>query len=206
MDIYLHDDGYRRRGYPVIAGVDEAGRGPIAGPVVASAVILPADLRIDGLRDSKKVPEKERSALFWEILVSSTAIGVGIVDNRVIDRINILQAARHAMRDAVHDLGVLPDALIVDAVTVPDVTCTQFPLIKADAKSAAAAAASIVAKYVRDMIMRHFDAQYPQYDFGAHKGYCTRRHMDLLALHGPCPIHRMSFRQVKTPELPFRLS
>jgi ribonuclease HII len=206
MNIFRHDDSFRGKGFPVIAGIDEAGRGPIAGPVVAAAVILPPSLRIDRLRDSKKVPERERAFLFWEILVSAIDIGVGIIDNQEIDRINILQAARTAMKHAVEDLTSAPDALIVDAVTVPGTTIKQFPIIKADAKSAAVAAASVVAKYVRDMMMFHFDGMYPQYNFKKHKGYCTREHMDIIALHGPCPIHRKSFRQVMTTKLPFPLS
>jgi ribonuclease HII len=206
MDIYRHDDSFRTEGFPVIAGVDEAGRGPIAGPVVAAAVILSPSLRIDRLRDSKKVPEKERTFLFWDILVSATDIGVGIIDNREIDRIHILQATKAAMKHAVEDLASTPDALIVDAVTIPHTAIRQFPVIKADAKSAVVAAASIVAKYVRDMLMLHYDALYPQYNFKQHKGYCTREHMDIIASHGPCPIHRKSFRQVMTAELPFPLS
>ena len=206
MDIYRHDDSFRCKGFPVIAGVDEAGRGPIAGPVVAAAVILPNALRIDGLRDSKKVPEKERAPLFWEILVSAIDIGVGMIDNREIDRINILRATMTAMKYAVEDLTTAPDALIVDAVTIPMTPIKQFSLVKADARSAAVAAASIVAKYVRDMIMLHFDGIYPQYNFRKHKGYCTREHMHKIAQHGPCALHRKSFRQVMTAELPFPLS
>jgi len=206
MDIYRHDDSFRKGGFPVIAGIDEAGRGPLAGPVVAAAVILSPSLRIDRLRDSKEVPEKERASLFWDILVSAVDIGVGIIDNQEIDRINILQATKTAMRHAVEDLIATPDALIVDAVTIPQTAIRQFPIIKADAKSAVVAAASIVAKYVRDMMMLHYDAIYPQYKFKRHKGYCTREHMDIIARHGPCPIHRKSFRQVMSAELPFPLS
>jgi len=206
MDIYQHDDSFRAEGFPIIAGVDEAGRGPIAGPVVAAAVILSPSLRIDGLRDSKKVPERERASLFWDILVCATDIGVGIIDNQEIDRINILQATKTAMKHAVEDLASAPDALIVDAVTIPQTAVRQFPIIKADAKSAVVAAASIVAKYVRDMMMMHYDVIYPQYNFKQHKGYCTREHIDIIAVHGPCPIHRKSFRQVMTTELPFPLS
>jgi len=206
MDIYRHDDSFRCKGFPVIAGIDEAGRGPIAGPVVAAAVILPSLLRIDGLRDSKKVPEKERAFLFWEILVSAADIGVGMIDNVEIDRSNILRATKKAMNYAVEDLTMTPDALIVDAVTIPVTTIKQFPLVKADAKSAAVAAASIIAKYVRDMIMLHFDGIYPQYNFKKHKGYCTREHMDRISRHGPCALHRKSFKQVMTTELPFPLS
>jgi ribonuclease HII len=205
MDIYRHDDSFREKGFPVIAGIDEAGRGPLAGPVVAAAVILPPHVRIDGLRDSKKVPERERGHLFWEILIAATDIGIGIVGNEEIDRINILQATRVAMKLACEDLTSPPDALIIDAVTIPDVLLKQFPLIKADDKSAAVAAASIIAKHVRDMLMHHYDILYPEYLFRKHKGYCTREHMAKVAAFGPCPIHRRSFKQVMTAELPFPL-
>ena len=122
MDIYQHDEAFREKGFKFIAGIDEAGRGPLAGPVVAAAVVLPADLRIDGLRDSKKVPEQERLTLFWDILSSSLDIGVGIVEHDEIDRINILQATKSAMEKAVADLRMSPDALIIDALTLPSVT------------------------------------------------------------------------------------
>ena len=205
MDIYRHDDSFRKKGFPVIAGIDEAGRGPIAGPVVAAAVILPPRVRIDGLRDSKKVPEKERLHLFREVLVSASGIGVGIVDHVEIDRTNILAATRTAMKAACEDLSYAPDALIIDAVSLPGVAIEQFPIIKADAKSASVAAASIIAKHVRDLLMLRFDGLYPEYGFRRHKGYCTREHMDMIAVHGPCPIHRRTFRQVLTAELPFPL-
>jgi ribonuclease HII len=205
MDIYRHDDSFRKKGFPVIAGIDEAGRGPIAGPVVAAAVILPPHVRIDGLRDSKKVPERERLHLFREVLVSAAGIGVGMVDHEEIDRINILQATRAAMKMACEDLISPPDALIIDAVTLPGIALRQFSIIKADAKSASVAAASIIAKHVRDMLMLHYDSLFPEYNFRKHKGYCTREHMDMIAAHGPCPIHRRSFRQVLTTELPFPL-
>jgi ribonuclease HII len=205
MSIYRHDESFRENGFSKLAGIDEAGRGPIAGPVVAAAVILPEDLRIYGLRDSKKVPEKERAFLFREILVSAADIGVGIVDNLEIDRINILQATKKAMGIAVENLVVCPDALLIDALTLPGIPLRQFPIIKADAKSAAVAAASIIAKHVRDSLMVHYDGLYPRYNFRRHKGYCTREHMDNVAAFGPCPIHRKSFRQVMTTQLPFSL-
>jgi len=203
MDIYQHDEAFREKGVQVIAGIDEAGRGPIAGPVVAAAVILPADLRIEGLRDSKKVPEHERTRLFWDVLSFSLDIGVGIVDHDEIDRINILQATRLAMKKAIEDLRIAPDALIIDAVALPSVSVKQFSIIKADAKSAAVAAASITAKYVRDMLMLHYHSLYPEYNFKQHKGYCTEEHLHLIHLHGPCSIHRKSFRKVMDLNLPF---
>ena len=203
MDIYQHDKAFRERGFKVIAGIDEAGRGPLAGPVVAAAVVMPADLRIDGLRDSKKVPEKERLTLFWDILSSSLDIGVGIVEHDEIDRINILQATKSAMKKAVADLRMSPDALIIDALTLPAVRVKQFSIIKADSKSASVAAASLIAKYVRDMIMLRYDSVYPEYNFKKHKGYCTEEHLRLLDMHGPCSIHRRSFRKVMDLNLPF---
>lgn len=203
MDIYQHDEAFRNKGFKFIAGIDEAGRGPLAGPVVAAAVILPSDLKIDGLRDSKKVPEQERASLFWNILSSSLDIGVGIVEHDEIDRINILQATRLAMKKAVADLSITPDALIIDAVTLPSVSIKQFSIIKADSKSASVAAASLIAKYSRDMIMLRYHSLYPEYNFRKHKGYCTEEHLRLLDLHGPCSIHRKSFRKVMDLNLPF---
>ena len=203
MDIYQHDEAFRERGFKFIAGIDEAGRGPLAGPVVAAAVVLPADLRIEGLRDSKKVPEQERLYLFWDILSSSLDIGVGIVEHDEIDRINILQATKSAMGKAVADLRMNPDALIIDALTLPSVRTKQFPIIKADSKSASVAAASLIAKYTRDMIMLRYHSLYPEYNFNKHKGYCTEEHLRLLNLHGPCNIHRKSFRKVMDLNLPF---
>ncbi len=203
MDIYQHDEAFREQGFKFIAGIDEAGRGPLAGPVVAAAVILPADLKIDGLRDSKKVPEKERATLFWSILSSSLDVGVGIVEHDEIDRINILQATKLAMKKAVADLHIVPDALIIDALTLPAVNIKQFAVIKADAKSASVAAASLIAKYSRDMIMLRYHSVYPEYNFKKHKGYCTEEHLRLLDLHGPCGIHRNSFRKVMDLKLPF---
>jgi len=203
MDIYQHDEAFRGRGFKSIAGVDEAGRGPLAGPVVAAAVVLPADLRIEGLRDSKKVPEQERLYLFWDILSSSLDIGVGIVEHDEIDRINILQATKSAMKKAVADLRMSPDALIIDALTLHSISIKQFSIIKADSKSASVAAASLIAKYVRDMIMLRYHSLYPEYNFKKHKGYCTQEHLRLLDIYGPCNIHRKSFRKVMDLNLPF---
>lgn len=203
MDIYQHDEAFRKRGFKFIAGIDEAGRGPIAGPVVAAAVILPADIKIAGLRDSKKVPEQERPRLFWSIISSALDIGIGIVEHDDIDRTNILQATRLAMNKAVVELNIIPDALIIDAVTLPAVNMKQFAIIKADSKSASVAAASLIAKYSRDVIMLRYHSLYPEYNFRKHKGYCTKEHLRLLDLHGPCDIHRKSFKKVMDLNLPF---
>ena len=194
--IFLHDENIRQR-HPVIAGLDEAGRGPLAGPVVAAAVIFPSGLVIEGVRDSKKTSEKGRRNTFWEIVRSAVAVGVGIVDADTIDRINILQSTKLAMKTAVQDLGVNPDLLLIDAVQLTDVSIEQASMIKGESVSASIAAASIIAKVVRDDIMLDYHEKYPLYNFKRHKGYSTKEHMELINLHGPCPIHRMSFRKVK---------
>ena len=203
MDIYQYDESLRKEGLRNIAGIDEAGRGPIAGPVVASAVILPGSVKIAGLRDSKKVPEKERGCLFWDVLSSATHIGVGIVENLEIDRLNILNATKLAMRKAVDDLGIVPDLLIIDAVALPSVAVRQISAIRAESKSASVAAASIVAKFVRDAIMLRYHDIYPEYNFKKHKGYGTAEHLLMVRKYGPCDIHRKTFERVMTLELPF---
>jgi ribonuclease HII len=203
MDIYQYDESLRKEGLRNIAGIDEAGRGPIAGPVVASAVILPGSVKIAGLRDSKKVPEKERGNLFWDVLSLAVHIGVGIVENVEIDRLNILNATKLAMRKAVDDLGIVPDFLIIDAVALPSVAVRQISVIKAESKSASVAAASIVAKYVRDAIMLRYHDIYPEYNFKKHKGYGTAEHLEMVRKYGPCDIHRKTFERVMTLELPF---
>lgn len=196
MGIYHHDASLRQMGYAVIAGIDEAGRGPIAGPVVAAAVVLSDDIRIKGLRDSKKVPEKEREGLFWDVLCAAKGIGVGIAEHDEIDRINILQSTKLAMKRALEDLELVPDMLVIDAVALPAVSIRQISLFKAESKSASVAAASIIAKYVRDSIMLRYHEIYPQYNFKRHKGYGTKEHLGLIMLHGPSPIHRKSYAGV----------
>lgn len=203
MGIYRYDESFRRRGFGLVAGIDEAGRGPLAGPVVAAAVVLPSGKRLKGLRDSKLVPEKERESLFMEILCCAPQIGVGIVDSETIDRINILRASMLAMKFAVEDLSLRPDILLIDALKLPDLDIEQVSTIKGESKSASIAAASIIAKVVRDGIMRQYDSLYPDYGFSLHKGYSTREHMEKLALLGPCAIHRRSFDRVMTLELSF---
>jgi len=203
MGIYRYDESFRKEGYHRIAGLDEAGRGPLAGPVVASAVVLPSGKRIKGLRDSKKVPEKERESLFMDVLCCCIDVGVGIVDAETIDRINILNATKLAMQWAVEDLSRGADLLLIDALQLSSVHVKQVSLIKGESKSASIAAASIIAKVIRDGIMRQYDGMYPGYGFGKHKGYSTREHMEKILLHGPCPIHRRSFERVLSMELPF---
>jgi ribonuclease HII len=203
MDIYRHDENLRNNGFQRIAGIDEAGRGPLAGPVVAAAVVLKGNTRIKGLRDSKKVPEKERESLFIEIRDTALDIGIGIVNHEDIDRINILRASKLAMKLAVENLSELPDFLVIDAVSLPSIPIKQLFPIKGESVSASVAAASIIAKVTRDRLMLEYHNQYPQYNFNKHKGYSTKEHMELIQLYGPCPIHRKSFCKVMTLELPF---
>ncbi|HYA11808.1 MAG TPA: ribonuclease HII, partial [Thermodesulfovibrionales bacterium] len=192
-DLYQYDESLRKKGYLRIAGIDEAGRGPLAGPVVAAAVVFSKCIKIERLRDSKKVPEKEREILYSEVLRLSEGIGVGIVGHEEIDRLNILRATRLAMQYAVEDLSEPPNILVIDALLLPSVSIRQVSIIKGESISASIAAASIVAKFVRDKIMMEYHRQYPQYNFEKHKGYSTKEHLDMIRLYGPCPIHRKSF-------------
>lgn len=176
-----------------ICGVDEAGRGPLAGPVVAGAVILPKDCEILFLNDSKKLSEKRREELLLEIQEKAEAWNVGIVGPDVIDDINILQATYEAMRQAIAGLSVKPDLLLNDAVMIPGVETMQMPIIKGDAKSVSIAAASILAKVTRDHMMMEYDILFPMYGFAKHKGYGTPAHIAAIREFGPCPIHRRSF-------------
>lgn len=176
-----------------ICGIDEAGRGPLAGPVVAGAVILPVDCEILYLNDSKKVSASRRELLFDEIQEKAVACGVGIVSQEHIDEMNILQATYEAMRQAVNQLSVSPDLLLVDAVTIPNVAMKQVGIVKGDARSVSIAAASILAKVTRDRIMEEYDTRYPGYGFADHKGYGSQAHIQALKKLGPCPIHRRTF-------------
>lgn len=176
-----------------ICGIDEAGRGPLAGPVVAGAVILPKDCQILYLNDSKKLSEKKRELLFDEICEKAVSYGVGVVGPGRIDEINILQATYEAMREAVSQLDPVPEILLNDAVTIPGIDIMQIPIVKGDAKSVSIAAASILAKVTRDRMMVEYDALYPEYGFAKHKGYGTAVHIQAIRDHGPCPIHRSTF-------------
>lgn len=190
-----YEKEYTAEGYEVICGLDEAGRGPLAGPVVAAAVVLPKDLRMMYINDSKKLTEKRREKLFDEIKEKAIAYGIGIVDEKRIDEINILQADYEAMREALRQVAekVQPDLLLNDAVTIPEVEIKQVPLIKGDAKSQSIAAASVLAKVTRDRIMQDLDKQYPGYGLAKHKGYGTKAHIDAIIELGPTPIHRKTF-------------
>lgn len=192
-------------GYGAVCGVDEAGRGPIAGPVCAAAVILPAGLTLEGLNDSKKLSEKKREALFEAITEQAVAWSVSLVDERTIDEINILQATFRAMRQAVEGLTRPADFAYVDGNRLPEWSLPAECVVGGDGKVPSVAAASIIAKVTRDRLMRQFAEQYPEYGFEKHKGYETRAHDQALLTLGPCPIHRMSFLKKfyeKHPEAP----
>ncbi len=182
---------YEHLGY--VCGIDEAGRGPLAGPVVAGAVILPKDCEILWLNDSKKLSEKKREALYDEIMEKAVAVGVGMASPARIDEINILQATYEAMREAVRKLCVRPQITLNDAVTIPDLELPQVPIIKGDAKSLSIAAASVIAKVTRDRLMKEYDELMPEYGFAGHKGYGSAAHIEAIRKYGPSPIHRATF-------------
>lgn len=179
--------------YDIVCGIDEVGRGPLAGPVVTAAVILPKDCDILYINDSKKLSEKKRKEVSLEILEKAVAVGFGVADEKTIDKINILNATKQAMREAVASLNPKPNMALVDAVTIEDLGIEQKAFVKGDAKSMSIAAASIVAKVKRDEFMEEMDELYPEYGFKSNKGYGTKAHMDALREYGPCPIHRVSF-------------
>lgn len=179
--------------YSNICGIDEAGRGPLAGPVVAAAVILPKDARLLYVNDSKQLSEKKREELYDVIMREAVSVGVGIASPERIDEINILQADYEAMRDAVSQLTPQPDLLLNDAVIIPQLTMKQISIIKGDAKSLSIASASIIAKVTRDRLMYEYDKMYPEYDFASNKGYGSKAHIAAIKEHGACPIHRKTF-------------
>ena len=182
-----------KEGYTLICGIDEAGRGPLAGPVVAGAVILPKDCEILGINDSKKLSEKRREELYDEVMEKAVAVGAGVVGSRRIDEINILQADYEAMCEALGKLSIMPQVLLNDAVTIPQVRIPQKNIVHGDAKSISIASASIIAKVTRDRIMAEYDSLFPEYGFARHKGYGTADHYAAIIKYGPCPIHRRSF-------------
>lgn len=188
-----YENNLYSQGYNIIAGIDEAGRGPLAGPVVACAVILKKDERVEGVNDSKKLSPKKRDKLFDEIIDKCVAYGIGIIDNKVIDEINILEATRLAMKQAIENLKVQPDYLLIDAETH---IATNIPLkgiIKGDSLSQSIAAASIIAKVTRDRMLLEFDKKYPEYVFSKHKGYGTALHIAKIKEYGLTDIHRKTF-------------
>ena len=190
----IEDENYAE-GVEVICGVDEAGRGPLAGPVCAAAVILPAGLVIEGVNDSKKLSEKKREELFPVICEKALAYGIGWADEREIDEINILQATYRAMKRAVESLPLTADYALIDGNRMPPLAIPGTTIIKGDALSMSIAAASILAKVSRDRVMVQFSREYPQYGFEQHKGYGTAAHVQALREYGPCPLHRQSFLQ-----------
>ena len=185
------------QGINLIAGVDEVGRGPLAGPVVAAAVILPQNCKIKGLNDSKKIPKKKHEEIFQAVKENALAIGIGIMDNHVIDQVNIYEATKLAMNDAVSQLQPQPQHLLIDAMRL-DLPITQTSIIKGDANSLSIAAASIIAKVTRDKIMANYDQEFPGYDFAQNAGYGTAKHLEGLAKLGLTTIHRTSFDPIKS--------
>ena len=191
------ENGLYRRGYKKVCGVDEVGRGPLAGPVVAAAVIFPEGLKIDGLDDSKKITPLHRERIFDEIVSLGLPCAVGIMDNHMIDRMNIFRASMMAMRKAVMELEERPDFVLIDGkFTIPKIVYPQMSIVKGDSSCMAIAAASIVAKVTRDRIMDRYEGLYPSFTFSIHKGYTTEKHMQELNEFGPCEIHRRSFKPV----------
>lgn len=189
----LKEYEYKYDMYQYICGIDEVGRGPLAGPVVAGAVVLPKNCDILYINDSKKLSAAKRDELYDVIMEKAVSVGIGMVSPQRIDEINILQATYEAMREAIHKLDPQPDILLNDAVTIPGVAMKQVPIIKGDAKSISIGAASIVAKVTRDRLMMEYDKVMPQYGFAQNKGYGTREHIDAIKQYGPSPIHRESF-------------
>ena len=196
MEMQYYERLAYKEGASFIAGVDEVGRGPLAGPVVAAAVILPKNIEDLGFDDSKKLSASKREEIYRLIQEKAIAIGIGIVDADIIDQVNIYQASRLAMQQAVSELKIQPDYLLIDAMKI-DVNTPQIGIIKGDAKSISIAAASIVAKQVRDQMMREFDELYPGYDFSNNAGYGTPKHLEGLKSKGICPIHRKTFAPIK---------
>jgi len=195
-NLYNHENRLKNEGYSLIAGIDEAGRGSLSGPVVAAAVILPCQLFIANVKDSKKLTSKKRSELYFAILNKAQDVGIGVVEAKIIDKINIAQASYLAMKKAILDLKEVPDYLLVDGFKIPNLNILQLPLIKGEDKSISIAAASIIAKVYRDIIMINYDEKYPQYFFKKNKGYGTEEHLKALVKYGPSEIHRKTFKRV----------
>lgn len=192
-DLWKYEHEAFAAGYETVCGVDEAGRGPLAGPVCAAAVILPPDVQIDGLNDSKKLTDKKRRELYEVITQCAVAYGIALVDEKVIDEINILQATFRAMGEAIGALAVKPQLVLIDGNRAGQFGVPAQTIVKGDSLSASIAAASILAKVTRDRLMEQYAEEYPQYGFEIHKGYGTKRHYEALRIYGPCPIHRMTF-------------
>ena len=193
QEMQVYEGALREQGVRYIAGIDEVGRGPLAGPVVAAAVILPEDFDVLGVNDSKKLSEKRREELFIRIKEKAVAWAIGMADNQTIDEVNILQATKRAMIEAVENLSVKPEHLLIDAVKLEDLEIPQTSIIKGDEKSLSVAAASILAKVTRDHMMVEYAKEFPGYAFEKNKGYGTKAHYEGIEAHGICPIHRRTF-------------
>ncbi|WP_295633801.1 MAG: ribonuclease HII [Mitsuokella multacida] len=198
LKMYAYEHEAWARGHEIVAGVDEAGRGPLAGPVSVAAVILPHDLCLPKLNDSKKLSAKVREELFDEIQEKAIAVGTALIDAQTIDRVNIYQATINGMYEAIFSLQPEPQEVLIDAVPLENLPMASQSIIKGDAKSASIAAASIIAKVTRDRLMDEYDKIYPEYGFAQHKGYGTAQHIEALKKYGPCPIHRRSFEPVRS--------
>ncbi len=199
-ELNLYEDQARQDGFRVVAGIDEAGRGPLAGPVVAASCIIPKGKFFPGIDDSKKLTPQRRALLFQDLITQTDVIyGIGIISHEEIDQINILQATIKAMLQAIENLSVKPDKLLVDGMKLPSKIPSQ-KIIKGDSLSQSIAAASIIAKETRDRIMEGYDQKWPEYGFKDHKGYGTLKHREAIMKYGPCPIHRMSFTLLKEEE------
>lgn len=197
VNLYQYEEQLEDLGIKYIAGVDEVGRGPLAGPVVVAAVILPLNLRIKGINDSKKLSLKKRNELYKIILNEALAVNVSFIDERVIDEINIYEATKKGMLEAISGLKIKPEHVLIDAMPLRELAIAHTSIIHGDALSASIGAASIIAKVTRDEYMDKMDIKYPNYGFKHHKGYFTKEHLEALEKYGPCEIHRKSFAPVK---------
>lgn len=197
VDMLFYEKELYEEGFEFIVGTDEAGRGPLVGPVVAGAVILPKNYVLEGLTDSKKLSEKKREHYFEIIKNDAIAYGIGIVDAKTIDKINIYEASRLAMKKAISNMKIKPDYVLTDAMPIPNYHVPVKSIIKGDAKSITIAAASVLAKVTRDHIMNKLDELYPQYELRKHKGYPTKRHLELLKIYGPTNEYRFTYRPVR---------
>lgn len=198
QDLYSYEYELQKQGIKYIAGVDEAGRGPLAGPVIAAAVILPLGCFIEKLNDSKKLSPVSREQVYKEVMDKAIAVNMSFIDEKIIDRINIYQASMNAMYNAIYGLSTRPEEVLIDAMPLDDLDIPHLSIVKGDAKSASIAAASIVAKVERDHLMDEYDKEYPVYGFAKHKGYGTKEHIKALNEYGPCPLHRRSFEPIKS--------
>ncbi|MCL2566231.1 MAG: ribonuclease HII [Defluviitaleaceae bacterium] len=192
-ELSRYENYYFDSGLKTVAGLDEVGRGPLAGPVVACCVVLKKGTLIEGVTDSKKLSEKRRNEIFWEIKKKALDIGMGVVDEKTIDKINIANAAKQAMTEAFNNLKKKPDVLLIDYVSLEDIGCVQESIVKGDEKCISIGAASIVAKVMRDEMMYNYAKEYPEYGFDKNKGYGSKEHFEAIKTHGRCPIHRRSF-------------